>query len=85
MADWQHTFVMASFTAADPRSARKTTQPASTAFLIRFFDWFGELGFFCFQLVRAVFLPPYEAREFARQLDERIGAETPSVGRRRCR
>ncbi len=66
---------MASSTAADLRRARKTSQRASTAFVIRFFEWFGDLGFFCFQLVRALFLPPYEAREFAHQLDE-LGAKS---------
>ena len=37
-------------------SARRTSPSASTAVLVRFFEWFGDLGFFCFQLVRAVFL-----------------------------
>src|SRR6266849_5024647 len=66
---------MASSSAADLRRARKTSQPPSTAFLVRFFEWFGDLSFFCFQLVRTVFLPPYEAREFAHQLDE-IGSKS---------
>jgi hypothetical protein len=53
MADWRQNFMMASSKAADVRGARKTSQSASTAFLVRF----GDLGLFCFQLVRAVFLP----------------------------
>ncbi len=69
---------MASSTAADLRGTRKTSQPASTAFLVRFFEWFGDLGSFCFQLLRAVFLPPYEAREFARQLDE-LGSKSKTA------
>jgi len=79
MADWQYNFMMASSTAADVRGARKTSQSASIAFLVRFFEWFGDLGFFCFQLVRAVFLPPYEAREFAHQLDELGSKSLPLV------
>lgn len=54
----------------DLRRVRGDVHPASTAFLVRFFEWFGELGQFCFQVVRAMFLPPYEVREFAHQLDE---------------
>src|SRR5260370_4898955 len=70
---------MASSSAADLRRARKTSPPPSTAFLVRFFEWFGDLGFFCFQLVRTVFLPPYEAREFAHQLDELGSKSLPLV------
>src|SRR5882724_3554371 len=66
---------MASFTAADLRGARKTSQPASTAFVVGFFEWFGDLSLFCFQLVRGLFLPPYEGPEFAHQLDE-LGAKS---------
>src|SRR5580698_8202255 len=65
---------MVSFPAADLSGARKT-QPASTGFLVRFFEWFGDLGLFCSNLLRAVFLPPYEFREFAHQLDE-LGAKS---------
>jgi hypothetical protein len=72
-------FTMASSTAADLRDARRTSPTASTSFLVRFFEWFGDLGFFCFQLVRAVFLPPYEAREFAHQLDELGSKSLPLV------
>ena len=70
---------MDSSTAADLRDARKISPTASTFFLVRFFEWFGDLGFFCFQLVRAVFLPPYEAREFAHQLDELGSKSLPLV------
>src|SRR5574340_1076731 len=62
-------------TAAGFRDARKARLPASTAGLVGFFEWFGELGFFCFPLIRAVFSPPYEAREFMHQLDE-LGAKS---------
>jgi phospholipid/cholesterol/gamma-HCH transport system permease protein len=70
---------MAFSTAADLRGTRKTRQPASTAFLVRFFEWFGELGFFGFQLIRAIFSPPYEAGEFAHQLDELGSKSLPLV------
>lgn len=43
--------------------------------LVNFFRWFGELGLFCGRLARSVFRPPYEGREFVRQLDE-IGAKS---------
>jgi hypothetical protein len=70
---------MAPFTAADLRGARKTSPAAPNAFLVRFFEWFGDLGFFGFQLVRAVLLPPYEVREFAHQLDELGSKSLPLV------
>src|ERR1700694_115921 len=70
---------MDSSTAADLRGARKISPTASTSFLVRFFEWFGDLGFFCFQLVRAGLLPPYEAREFAHQLDELGSKSLPLV------
>jgi phospholipid/cholesterol/gamma-HCH transport system permease protein len=69
ITDEEHSFIMVSFPAANLSGARKT-QPASTGFLVRFFEWFGDLGLFCSHLFRAVFLPPYEFREFAHQLDE---------------
>ena len=43
--------------------------------LVRFFEWFGELGIFCGRLARSAFRPPYEGREFVRQLDE-LGAKS---------
>src|SRR5579863_4473490 len=49
------------------------------AFLVDFFEWFGELGFFCLQLLRVIFLPPYEFAEFARQLDELGSKSLPLV------
>ena len=70
---------MASSTAADFRGARKTNYPPSIAFLIRFFEWFGELGVFCFKLLRSMFLPPYEGGEFAHQLDELGSKSLPLV------
>jgi phospholipid/cholesterol/gamma-HCH transport system permease protein len=70
---------MASSTVADLRGARKATRPASTGLLAVFFEWFGELGFFCVRLIRPVFMPPYEVREFLHQLDELGSKSLPLV------
>jgi len=40
-----------------------------------FFDWFGNLGFFSWQVLKAAVAPPYEWRELFRQLDE-VGAKS---------
>jgi len=40
-----------------------------------FFEWFGELGIFCWKVVRAAVTPPFEFRELFRQLDE-IGSKS---------
>jgi phospholipid/cholesterol/gamma-HCH transport system permease protein len=40
-----------------------------------FFEWFGELGLFCFRVARAALTPPYEWRELVRQLDQ-VGAKS---------
>src|SRR6266481_4253025 len=46
--------------------------------VVSFFEWFGELGIFCWRLVRAAVVPPYEFRELIRQMDE-IGAKSLPV------
>ena len=38
--------------------------------LVSLFEWFGELGIFCWRLARAAVVPPYEFRELIRQMDE---------------
>ena len=38
-------------------------------------EWFGEMGMFCGELVRAAITPPYEGRELVRQMDE-IGTKS---------
>ena len=43
--------------------------PHAKTLLVSFFEWFGELGIFCGRLVHRAFAPPYEGREFVRQLD----------------
>ena len=40
-----------------------------------FFEWFGELGIFTWQVLRAAVTPPYEFRELIRQLDD-IGSKS---------
>lgn len=43
-----------------------------------FFDllaWFGDLASFCWKVIRAMFTPPFELREFLRQFDS-IGAKS---------
>ena len=40
-----------------------------------FFEWFGSLGIFAWQVLRAGLTPPYEWRELLRQLDE-IGSKS---------
>jgi phospholipid/cholesterol/gamma-HCH transport system permease protein len=42
---------------------------------ISFFEWFGELGYFCGRLARSAFVPPFEGRELIRQLDA-IGSKS---------
>ena len=42
---------------------------APQSLLVALFEWFGELGVFCARLARSAFAPPYEFREFIRQLD----------------
>src|SRR5579862_7255760 len=57
------------------RGRRIHPQDGSRGFVVSFFEWFGELGIFCFQVLRTMFLPPYEFKEFAHQLDE-LGAKS---------
>jgi phospholipid/cholesterol/gamma-HCH transport system permease protein len=40
-----------------------------------FLEWFGELGFFAWQVMRAAVRRPFEGRELSRQLDE-IGSKS---------
>ncbi|HEY6848550.1 MAG TPA: ABC transporter permease [Terracidiphilus sp.] len=40
-----------------------------------FLEWFGELGIFTWQVLRAAVTPPYEVRELIRQLDD-IGSKS---------
>jgi len=40
-----------------------------------FFEWFGNLGIFVWQVLRAAVTPPFEGRELVRQLDE-VGSKS---------
>jgi phospholipid/cholesterol/gamma-HCH transport system permease protein len=42
---------------------------------IRFLEWFGDLGFFAWQVLRSAVRRPFEGRELLRQLDE-IGSKS---------
>jgi phospholipid/cholesterol/gamma-HCH transport system permease protein len=48
---------------------------ASKGFGSEFFEWFGDLGIFFWQVLRAAVTPPFEFRELFRQLDE-IGSKS---------
>lgn len=52
-----------------------TTGISSKGLVIEFFEWFGELGIFCWQVVRAAVTPPFALGELFRQLDE-IGSKS---------
>src|SRR5271163_678039 len=60
---------------------RPLTSPASPTanlskgFVSRFFEWFGDLGIFFWQVLRAAVTPPFEFGELFRQLDE-IGSKS---------
>ena len=43
--------------------------------LAGFFEWFGELGIFTWQVIRAAVTPPFEWRELIRQLDD-VGSKS---------
>src|ERR1700674_5039581 len=48
---------------------------SSTRLFNGFFEWFGSLGIFSWQVLRAAVTPPYEWRELVRQLDE-VGSKS---------
>jgi len=47
----------------------------SNGLIIQFLEWFGDLGIFFWQVVRAAVTPPFEFGELFRQLDE-IGSKS---------
>lgn len=55
-------------------TASATTRGVTPA-LIAFFEWFGELGLFFKRLVPSALAPPYEFKEFIRQIDA-VGAKS---------
>ena len=48
---------------------------AWTGLVSGFFEWFGNLGIFSWQVLKAAVTPPYEWRELIRQLDE-VGSKS---------
>src|SRR4051794_34154874 len=62
--------LLALFTAIWPLSdSRVRSTSAVRGWITRFFEWFGELGFFCGRLAKAAVRPPFEFRELIRQCD----------------
>ena len=63
----------------DPvRSASQTTNSFTLFVGTKFnelFEWFGGLGVFSWQVLKAAVTPPYEGRELVRQLDE-VGSKS---------
>jgi phospholipid/cholesterol/gamma-HCH transport system permease protein len=49
--------------------------PSRTNIVVEILEWFGEFGAFAWNVTRAAFTPPFEFREFVRQLDE-VGAKS---------
>jgi len=66
-----------STTAAQVELDRGTERPLwpVSQWVVSFFEWFGELGAFCWRMAGAAVTPPYEFRELIRQMDE-IGAKS---------
>ena len=52
-----------------------STAISTMALINGFFEWFGELGLFSWQVLRAALRRPFEFRELARQVDE-IGSKS---------
>jgi phospholipid/cholesterol/gamma-HCH transport system permease protein len=67
--------------AVDPSQPGNTLAPAriyqgsAIGLVTGFFDWFGNLGIFSWQVLKAAVTPPYEWRELIRQLDE-VGSQS---------
>jgi len=51
------------------------TTVSTNGLINQFLEWFGDLGIFFWQVVRAAVTPPFEFRELFRQLDE-IGSKS---------
>jgi len=52
---------------------------SSKSLINKFLEWFGDLGIFFWQVVRAAVTPPFEFRELFRQLDEIGSMSLPLV------
>src|SRR5271170_2895809 len=49
--------------------------PIRSNLAVGMLEWFGELGIFVWQVLRAAVTPPFQVAEFVRQLDE-IGSKS---------
>jgi len=59
-----------------PNSPPVTLNTSSSSGLIGgFFEWFGNLGIFAWQVLKAAVTPPFEGRELIRQLDD-VGSKS---------
>src|ERR1700674_4994428 len=61
--------------ARQPTALMRSTITSVWSLINRFFEWFGDLGLFAWQVVRAAVRRPFEGRELFRQLDE-IGSKS---------
>jgi phospholipid/cholesterol/gamma-HCH transport system permease protein len=72
---------LAPATTITPPHAGPKPMPLDTAssspmgLLSEFFEWFGDLGVFSWQVLKATFTPPFEGRELIRQLDD-VGSKS---------
>jgi phospholipid/cholesterol/gamma-HCH transport system permease protein len=69
---------VALFGAVVTTTDRPSTYNPAAAIEKAFLDllaWFGDLASFCWKVIRAIFTPPFEIREFLRQFDS-IGAKS---------
>lgn len=49
--------------------------PPSAGLVVGFFEWFGNIGIFGWQVLKAAVTPPFEFRELIRQLDD-VGSKS---------
>jgi len=61
-----------------------STMSSAKALINGFFEWFGELGLFSWQVMRAAVTPPFEFRELVRQVDEIGSKSLPLVALAGC-
>lgn len=66
---------MSAGTQSDLRPAGPSTFSSALSLGNAFFEWFGSLGIFSWQVLKAAVIPPYEWRELMRQLDE-VGSKS---------
>ncbi|HUE54133.1 MAG TPA: ABC transporter permease, partial [Terriglobales bacterium] len=60
---------------SSPTTLMSSTLTSVGSLLNRFLEWFGDLGLFVWQVLRAAVRRPFEGRELLRQLDE-IGSKS---------